>query len=172
MNAVSNLLGRVLEWATILLMIILTAVVVVAVIYRLLGESLSWYDEIAAVLLAWITYYAGALAALKRRHIGFDGALLSLPLPARRIAVIVAELLVLVFFILLAWAGFEILSVLGGDSLVSLTWVPVRLTQSVIPIGALLFILAQVLSFPAYWRLTMRGVSLDHGDLADAGGEA
>ena len=47
------------------------------------------------------------------------------------------------FFALLAWTGWVVLDVLEGDTLVSLPWVPVQLTQSVIPIGAVLFILAQ-----------------------------
>ncbi|MEM1045325.1 MAG: TRAP transporter small permease subunit [Pseudomonadota bacterium] len=164
MNAVSGALQRLLEWVTILLMVVLTVIVLVAVLYRIAGNSLSWYDEIASVLLAWITYYGAALAALKRRHIGFDGVLLALAPPLRAAAIIVGEVLVIGFFLLLAWAGLEILAVLQGDTLVSLTWVPVQVTQSVIPIGAGLFIIAQLLSLPFYWRATMRGVSLEHGD--------
>ena len=41
---------------------------------------------------------------------------------------------------------------LEGDTLISLTWVPTRLTQSVIPIGAVLFVIGQLLSFPEMWR--------------------
>jgi len=172
MNAVSSVFQRILEWATILLMVVLTAIVLVAVLYRLSGNSLSWYDEIASILLSWITYYGAALAALKRRHIGFDGVLLGLPIPMRKIAVVIAEILVISFFVLLAWAGFEILSVLAGDTLVALTWMPVQITQSVIPVGAVLFIAAELLSLPLYWRATMSGHSLEHGDFADEAGGA
>ena len=56
---------------------------------------------------------------------------------------------------MLAWVGIEVLVILGGDNLTSLTWVPTRLTQSVIPIGALLFIVGQLLSFPDMWRQAM-----------------
>src|SRR3546814_4936316 len=64
-----------LEWVVIILMVALTVVVIVGVCYRIAGNSLSWYDEVASVQLAWITYYGAALAALKRRHIGFDTVL-------------------------------------------------------------------------------------------------
>lgn len=167
MTAVSSVFQRILEWATIILMIVLTVIVLIAVIYRIAGNSLSWYDEIASILLSWITYYGAALAALKRRHIGFDGVILHLPIPARKFGVIMAEILVIGFFLLLAWAGFEILAVLEGDTLVSLTWMPVQITQSVIPIGALLFIFAELLSLPAYWHAVMNGISLEHGDHAE-----
>ncbi|MEL6121700.1 MAG: TRAP transporter small permease subunit [Pseudomonadota bacterium] len=157
----------VLEYFVVFLMIILTVVVIVAVLYRLMGSSLAWYDEVAAILLAWITYYGSALAVLRRRHIGFDSVLLSFPKQLRMIAVAVAELITAGFFILLAWAGFTVMAILGGMSLVSLTWVPISFTQSVIPIGACLFVLCQLLSLPEYWRKTASGVSLEHAEIEE-----
>ncbi|WP_300062656.1 TRAP transporter small permease [uncultured Roseobacter sp.] len=157
----------VLEYFVILLMVVLTVIVVVAVIYRLVGSSLAWYDEVAAILLAWITYYGSALAALRRRHIGFDSVLLSIPMPTRMWAVALAEAITAGFFILLAWAGYVVMTILGGMSLVSLTWVPVSFTQSVIPIGAVLFLICQALSLPEYWRNTARGVSLEHAEIEE-----
>ncbi|MCB8840420.1 TRAP transporter small permease [Aurantimonas sp. VKM B-3413] len=162
----AKVLGECLTWLVIALMVTLTSVVIVAVVYRKLGHSLSWYDEVASVLLAWITYYGSALAALKRSHIGFDDVLLALPHTLRGIAVIVSEILVIFFFALLAWAGYEVLQVLAGETLVSLTWVPVSVTQSVIPIGAALFIIAEILSFPDYWRDVMAGRSVEHAVMA------
>jgi TRAP-type C4-dicarboxylate transport system permease small subunit len=64
------------------------------------------------------------------------------------------------FFIVLAWAGLEVVILLEGDRLISLTWVPVQLTQSVIPIGALLFIVAQLMSIPDEWRRLGGGAGL------------
>ncbi|HMB48934.1 MAG TPA: TRAP transporter small permease subunit [Afifellaceae bacterium] len=159
-----------LEWTTIILMVMLTVVVIVAVIYRVSGNSLSWYDEIAAIQLAWITYYGSALAALKRGHIGFDSVLLAIPMPARMGAVVIAEILVIGFFAVMAWAGMEVLSILAGDTLVSLTWMPIQLTQSVIPIGATLFIVAELLSLPAYWRQVAAGLSAEHSEIDEVEG--
>lgn len=158
---------RVLEAITIALMVGLTIIVVLAVLARLMGESFSWYDEVAAITLAWITYYGSALAALHRRHIGFDTVLLAMPPHLRMAALVLGEALVLVFFILMARAGLQVLEVLEGDRLVSLTWVPVQLTQSVIPIGAILFIICQLLSLPEYWEKTARGISLEHAEIEE-----
>jgi TRAP-type C4-dicarboxylate transport system permease small subunit len=159
-------LDGILAWILISLMVILTLVVIVAVIYRKAGASLSWYDEIASVLLAWITYYGSALAALRRGHIGFDGVLLALPLRWRAAAVILAEILVIGFFVIMAWMGIKILDVLEGTTLVSLTWVPVSVTQSVIPIGAVLFIIAELISIPPYWAEVKSGLSSEHPPMA------
>ncbi|MEL6979038.1 MAG: TRAP transporter small permease subunit [Pseudomonadota bacterium] len=167
LEAANRFMETLLEWFTIFLMVLLTITVVTAVIFRLSGNSLSWYDEVASIQLAWITYYGAALAALKRRHIGFDTVLLAIPMPARMVAVAFAEIVVIGFFVLLAITGMEVLLVLEGMSLTSLTWVPIQFTQSVIPIGAVLFILCELLSLPEYWRKTAAGVSLEHAEIED-----
>jgi TRAP-type C4-dicarboxylate transport system permease small subunit len=151
-----------LAWIVIGLMVALTIVVIVAVIYRKAGASLPWYDEIASIFLAWITYYGSALAALRRGHLGFDGILLALPAPYRRGAVVLQEILVIGFFLVMAWSGLKIMQVLEGETLVSLTWLPVQVTQSVIPISAALFIVAELLSIPDYWSEVGRGASGEH----------
>lgn len=150
-------ISRLLETVVVLLVLTLTVVVVVAVIYRKAGASLSWYDEVASVLLAWVTYYGAALAALNRQHIGFDGLIRSVAPAWRLVFVIVAEICVFGFFILLAWTGWIVLEVLEGDTLISLPMVSVQITQSVIPIGAFLFIVCEALSLPDYWRNLREG---------------
>ena len=165
MRKASRALGLVLEWFLILQMIALTIVVVFSVISRKLGASVSWYDEIAAIQLAWITYYGAAFAALRRKHIGFDGFLLSLPPKLRAGGIVVAEVVTIAFFALLAWSGWQVLLILEGMNLISLTWVPIQFTQSVIPIGAVLFILAELLSLQDYWRETMAGRSFEHPEI-------
>ncbi len=166
-EAPSRWLRATLEWITIGLMVGLTVIVIIAVAYRLFGNSLSWYDEVAAIALSWITYYGAALAALRRKHIGFDSVLLAIPMPWRMMAVVVAEVLVIGFFWLMARAGFQVLEVLAGTSLISLTWVPVQLTQSVIPVGAVLFIICELLSLPQYWVDIAGGKSLEHRDIEE-----
>lgn len=164
---ISRTLEKFLEWIVISLMVILTTVVIVAVLFRIAGNSLSWYDEVAAILLSWVTYFGAGLAALKRRHIGFDSVLLSIPMPFRMGAVLLAEAIVIGFFIILAKSGIEVLQVLEGEYLISLDWVPIQLTQSIIPIGAVLFIICDLLSLPEYWRITAQGISLEHAEIEE-----
>ncbi len=138
---------RLLETIVILLMGSLATLVVVAVIFRKAGASVVWYDEVASVLLAWLTYYCASLAALKRAHIGFPKLVRAASRRTRWILYGVRELIVIGFFLIVAWSGWQVLVILEGDYLVSLPWVPTQLTQSVIPIGALLFVVAELLSF-------------------------
>ncbi|MGH6924383.1 MAG: TRAP transporter small permease [Propylenella sp.] len=161
------LIERILEMWLIFLIAALTVVVVLAVIWRKAGASFVWYDEVGSVMLAWITYYGAALAALKRAHIGFDGILLALPYRWRIAAATVGEIVVLAFFVLLAWAGWKVLQVVGIMTLISLPWVPVTVTQSVIPIGAALFILCELLSLPEYRHRLRERISAEEAEVAE-----
>jgi TRAP-type C4-dicarboxylate transport system permease small subunit len=142
---------------SVLLIAALFLLVVFAVVYRELGASLTWYDEVATVLLAWLTYYGSALAALRRGHLGSPEILRLAPPRLRLPLFILAEALVIAFFLVLGWAGLEVVILLQGDTLISLPWVPVQLTQSVIPVGAVLFIVAQLLSVPDEWTYLRHG---------------
>lgn len=126
----------------------LAVVVVLGVGFRQAGNALVWYDEVAAILLAWLTYYGAALVALDRGHIGVPMLVARLRGPARTLVVILAEVAVVGFFLALAWAGWRVQGALSGATLVSLPTVPAALAQSVIPIGSLLFVVAQLLSLP------------------------
>jgi TRAP-type C4-dicarboxylate transport system permease small subunit len=159
LTKVHSKLETFLSWLLITLMIVLTVVVMVAVFYRRFGSSLVWYDEVASVLMAWITYYGAAYAALRRQHIGFDGVLLRLPQGLRMAMVVVAETAVIGFFALMAYTGIEVLKVVGDEALISLPWVPALVTQSVIPISAVLFIICELVSLPPYWRDVRAGRS-------------
>lgn len=141
-------LRKLLELVVLALMASLALVVVLGVGFRKAGASLVWYDEVAAILLAWLTYYGAALAALHRAHIGMPTLVDRLHGRTRTAVVLLGEACTLAFFGVLAWAGVRVLSVLGGTSLVSLPSVPMSVAQSVIPIGAALFMAAQLLSLP------------------------
>lgn len=143
-----NLFDRVLTAVVITLLGSLAVIVLMGVFYRKMGWPLVWYDEGASILLAWLTYYGAALAALKRAHIGFPGLVNSFQPSLRVPIVLLGEVIIICFFALLAWYGLQVLIILEGDAMVSLPHIPTRLTQSVIPIGAVLFIIAQLLSLP------------------------
>ena len=139
---------RALTAFVIFLLASLAVIVLMGVTYRKLGIAMVWYDEVASIALAWLTYYGAALAALKRAHIGFPGLVNAMPPLLRVPVVLLGEAIIIGFFALLAWFGYQVLVILEGDTMVSLTWVPTQFTQSVIPVGAVLFILAQLFSLP------------------------
>jgi TRAP-type C4-dicarboxylate transport system permease small subunit len=143
---------RFLEWICIALMVALAAEVTAGVIFRYSGNSLVWYDEVATILLAWVTFYGSALAVLKHAHMGVPEIVRMLPAPQRVAAAVVAQLATLGFFALLAWVGYSILEILAADRLVSLPQVSVAYAISVIPISAVLIMIGQLLVFPEVLR--------------------
>jgi C4-dicarboxylate transporter, DctQ subunit len=143
---------RFLEFIVLVLMIALTALVIAGATFRYVGHGLSWYDEIASVGLVWLTYYGSALAALRGAHIGVTGLVNIMPVRLRVAVTVFAQACVFVFFALLAYYGWQVMLILQGEHLVSVPEVPTQLTQSVIPIGAVLFIIAEALRLPEIMR--------------------
>ncbi len=143
---------RALEWVVIGLMGVLAAEVTVGVVFRYVGYALVWYDEVASILLAWLTFYGSALASVKRAHIGCPELIERLAPPKRRAFDIVAQLLVIAFFGLLLWVGISIMPILATDHMVSLPAVPMSFVQSVIPVSAALILFAEVMHLATLLR--------------------
>ena len=167
MRGLATVLHRTLEIVTIGLLVTLAIIVVWAVVARyVLNASLPWYDEVASVLLAWITYYGAALAALRRSHLGFAGLVLALNRAGRILTFVFAELVVYAVFVSMAYASWYVLRVMAGETLVSLEWVPLQVTQSVVPIGCVLFVIARVLSSREAWALMIVGRDVESEEIA------
>jgi TRAP-type transport system small permease protein len=154
-----------LEWLLIVLMAVLFFEVTLGVVYRTIGVSLVWYDEVASILLAWITFYGSALASVKRAHIGCPEVVDQFSPAAKRVLGIVAQVLVIAFFALFGWVGLSIMPVLVGDSLVSLPWVSMNFVQSVVPISAALILVGEVMHLVDL--VTMRAPAQGPSNLAD-----
>ena len=55
--------GKLLEGLVMVLMIVMFLEVMLGVVFRVAGHSLVWYDEVASIILAWLTFYGSALAS-------------------------------------------------------------------------------------------------------------
>lgn len=167
LHAVRAGFERLLEWIVIVLVVALTALIICGFVFRYLGRSLVWYDEMASIGLVWLTYYGSALAALKGSHIGVPEFVNMMPPRLRVATTLLAESLVVLFFLVLAYTGFEVLAVLANDRMVSLPSVPLRITQSAVPVGALLFVAAALLRLPQRIR-DARGAGFMDPELKEA----
>jgi TRAP-type transport system small permease protein len=154
-----------LEWVVMLLMIALCVEVSLGIVFRFTGSSLVWYDEVASVMLAWLTFYGSALASVKRAHIGCPEVVDQFSPAVKRVLGIITQVLVIAFFALFGWVGLSIMPILVGDSLVSLPWVSMNFVQSVIPISAALILVGEVMHLVDL--LTMRVQAQGPSNLAD-----
>lgn len=158
--------ATVLEWILFIFCVVLLVglflVIIVAVFSRAFGESLAWYDEVASNGLAWLTFYGSAFAALKGAHLNFDAVFGALPRQARVCAFFLSKAITISFFGAMAYAGTYLLGVFGDETLTSLKWVPLALTQSALPVGAALFIIAELLLLPDGLREAQAGRVTSH----------
>lgn len=165
---VNLLLERLLEVLTVFLLLALTTIVIAAVGFRMVGNSFSWYDEVASIGLAWLSFYGANLAALKRNHMGFPGLVSRAPAVIRAALFMISEAIVIGFFLIVAYYGYRVLDILAWDNLVTLPWIGLDVTQSVIPISAVLFIVCELLSMPMAWAKMRSGVNSDSEEIEAA----
>ena len=154
---------RALEWLVVILMAALAGEVTLGVVFRTLGDSLEWYDEVAAILLAWLTFYGSALASVKRAHIGCPEVMALLPQKPKFVLRVVAEMLTISFFLLMGWMGYQVLGVLDTDYLISLPSIPVSWVQSVVPISAVLIVAAELITLPKVLANALAGSEITGG---------
>jgi TRAP-type C4-dicarboxylate transport system permease small subunit len=144
--------GAVLEIVVMALVIGLALEVTLGIVFRAIGKSLSWYDEIASVMLAWLTFYGSALASVKRAHISCPEVVEQASPRVRRALGVVAQVLVIAFFALLGWVGASILPIIASETLVSVPAVSMAVVQSVIPVSCVLIVIAEVLHLASLLR--------------------
>jgi len=138
--------GQFLTVVVSALMVILFLEVTLGVIFRTIGQPLVWYDEVASILLAWLTFYGSALASFKRAHIGCPEIVAMCSPHIRRMLGTVAQVIVILFFATLGWYGMEIMPILATDFMSSLPDISMAVAQSVIPISAVLILIGECLA--------------------------
>jgi len=150
-------LDRVLAMIVMILVLVISVVVILGFSSRLIGMPFSWTGEVAGIGLAWLTFYGSALAACRGAHIGSPSIQAVVPPAWRVVVALAAEIITIGFLVLLAWTGMQVVQILEGSRLVSLPAISQQLTQSTVPIGAALFILAELLRLPETLDEARRG---------------
>lgn len=168
MDTLFNLFKKLLTVISVTILSSLAIIIVFSIFSRFFGKSLYWYDEVSAILLAWLTFYGAALCALNRSHMGFANLVIAMPLHIKKALFVFNEILVIGFFLLLAWAGFYVLSIFGDETLTSLDFIPLSVAQSALPIGCVLFIIAELLSMPKAFQAILEGKTQDDDEIEQA----
>lgn len=158
MSPIARALDIALQVVALALLITLAVVVLMGVVWRYSGASLIWYDEVASLLLAWLTFVGAALAALRNAHLNFTALLIVLPAPARMALFALVEAIFVATFAAVAWAGWSLLSFFGDETLTTLRWFPRSVAQGVLPVAAVLIIVARLLTMREHCADMRRGL--------------
>lgn len=148
---------RLLATLTIALLVTLALVVLYSVGARASGFSPIWYDEVASILLAWISFLGAALATLRNAHLNFENLLVAQPRPVRAALFVFVETVFVLTFGLICWAGWRILGVFNDEVLTSIAWVQLAYVRSIVPIGALLMLVSRLFVVHQNWLRVMAG---------------
>jgi TRAP-type C4-dicarboxylate transport system permease small subunit len=142
MRRILNRFITVLEWWSVLLLVLMVVLVTLGVFFRyVLSSSLAWYDEFASYLLVWLTFYGAVVASHRNRHIGFEAVVNRFMPKTRRILGALAELFVLGFQVVLFYYGWTLMRKMGDETAISLPWVKMGWVYSVLPIAGGLMLL-------------------------------
>ncbi len=99
-------LDRLVNWALAAILGTMTGVVFVSVIFRyLLDSPLTWTEELASLLFAWITFVGAYVGFRGRSHIAIDTLAIFLPPPVRRALARLVDVGVLLLLGLFLWQG-------------------------------------------------------------------
>lgn len=83
----SRLLFTLLEWFAIICMVVLTGVVFLDVVLRyVFHQGFSWTQEIATLMLVWISLVGMAIGVLEKIHINIE--MFTAKLPAKALSVL------------------------------------------------------------------------------------
>ncbi|MBN1851542.1 MAG: TRAP transporter small permease [Pirellulales bacterium] len=106
------ILVRLLEMVVIIAMAFLVLDVLWGVFTRFLLRSPSrWTEEVATILLVWVSLLGAAVAFGRREHLGMDYLVKQLSLDGQQLTELAVQLIVICFSAAaLVWGGFELVS--------------------------------------------------------------
>lgn len=107
----SKLIDRLIGWGLALCLGVMTSIVFVSVIFRyVLNSPLTWTEELASLLFAWLTF-TGAYAGFRNRsHIAIDTLMIFLPPAVRRGVARFVDGCVLLLLVLFVWQGIRLMA--------------------------------------------------------------
>ena len=132
------------ETVVVVLMAIMVATLAVQVFFRfVIGDPLSWTEELARYAFVWITFLGAAVAYRHRAHIVVDIMLHLVPTRARAPLAWVVEGLVAVTLVILIREGLRMVETTSNVRATMLQ-IPMSYIYAAIPVSAALMLVYQI----------------------------
>ncbi|TLS38428.1 TRAP transporter small permease [Pseudalkalibacillus caeni] len=137
-------INKVLRIVVAVLLIIMSIVIAVQVFSRfILGNSITWSEELARYLMIWLVFLASSLALRMKALIGVEAISERLSFKARRFLKTIVHALNIAFFVFLLIKGVEMLGHVQTQSSpamhISMAW-----AYAAIPVGSFLMIINSI----------------------------
>jgi TRAP-type C4-dicarboxylate transport system permease small subunit len=104
-----GVIERLVRWALAAILGFMTCLVFAGVLFRyLLNLPLTWTEELASLLFAWLTFVGAFVGFRTRSHIAIDSLMLLLPPRIRDAIARLADLVILLLLALFVWQGISL----------------------------------------------------------------
>jgi len=74
----------------------------------------------------------------------------------RNILFVISKMIILSFYVLLAYYGSKVVIALRGDSLVTVDWIHESFVRAIVPLCSILIIVSEFIYLPEAYKETMR----------------
>ncbi len=150
-----SLLDRIVNGVLALMLGAMTVLVFASVVLRyVMNSPVTWSEELASLLFAWITFVGAFVGFRSRSHIAIDTLVVFLPSPVRRAIARMVDVVVLGVLGLFVWQGVRLCTTTWGLEFPAMEISRGYLYLS-LPLGAALMIAAVV----ERWRDARRMIS-------------
>ena len=140
-------IDRLLDIGTSAVLAGMTVVVALNVFCRfVLSFSLSWGDEVAQILLVWMTFLGAALAMRTASHYAFDYLIRALPAGIGKYFARLSQLIVIATVVLLLYWGTEV-TVRMSEWIMPATGISRAWVYGACPVGFLFMLVYAVRNF-------------------------
>ena len=125
------------EIALVILMACMSVIIGVQVFMRyVMKSSLSWSEEIARYMFIWLIYIGISYGVRKDRHINVDAVRRILPKKVNAVVSIIADLIFLVFSIVVVMAGMKVTTkIFASGQRTPALQIPMGYIYMAVPIG-------------------------------------
>ncbi len=130
-----NILDKSLAFLIFFVLLIMTAVVAANVFGRfIMGNSLSWGEEVAKMLLTYLTFLGAAYAMKDNSHYSFDYLVRKLPLKLLRIFLIFRWSVIIIISLIIIYYSSEV-TIRMRDWIMPSSGINRALVYAVTPVG-------------------------------------
>ena len=142
MNSIKRVFDRLEDYLLAVFMAAITIIVFVQVVFRQLGRSLPWSEELTRYLLVWVTLVGASRGIKKGSHVGVEAFMLLFPLKVRKKVNILVLLVCIFFYGIIEVFSLRIIELQFVNHQISPAMrIPIWIAYAALPVGAALMII-------------------------------
>lgn len=132
----NNILDNIEETLLVIMMGAIAFVIFIQVVFRVLGKSLPWSEELSRYMLVGITFIGASYGIRRKAHVGVEAVLLALPEKYRDIVSVINVIICIIFNVVVCAFSIKIIhtQILYGQVSPAMQ-IPMWIAYLPIPIG-------------------------------------